>query len=994
MVSLRRGLWGFVAGYRRAPMIVASVLAVSSVGLVAVPGAAAARPSGQSRSASLPMAHKLHITYSATRPQLSAMDAQSLNERALRASHAGPRTPVDPRAPVRNGPAAPTVKAPPAAGPAGSSAAPTDFNAFVAKDQGAQSGLIPEPTEATNGNTVLMTWNTFDAVSSDGGVDWTFFNPATTFPNAFGGLCCDQSAIYVPQFDIYVLVLQYFADANSNNEIRIAVSQGAANLVAGNWFWYDYTPQGGVGALTGSNWDQPKISFDANFFFIESTSYGATGGSFLYRFPLQAMSIGAGCGCSFIGPFVEFSPGIVQGASQIMYFAAHRSTSVLRIFQWPDNSGSFFWNDINHTTYPENLPYTCPRTGGNSTSDWCQRRSFGGGWAHTDRIFNMWIANGNIGVAWDASQGSSGFGTFSYPYVQVELVKLTDLNGDGGARSPASEPYLSGNGFAVQYSAFSANALGGLGGAVEFGGGTSGIYESCSIVMWDQYQSGWNLMLGYYGNVDPNDTLSGDYLSSRGNGGNTRTWSSTCYNLQKANPTDTSTGSSHPLFLSFGRAQDNPFKTLTSSAIGSGNGLVYSSPPGILGCSSTCSANYIQGTTVNLSAFPNSDSTFGGWFGGCSGTACSVDMTANKTVYPDFIDIPPSAVVFTPTTLTGSVNVGFTETVNNVTTSNVVLRVAGSSTNLGGTLTCKNASGVVVSCATGAVASAHLQPTSPLVAGQHYSAIVDPSGLASSQLITDLQSSVVALTSSSFRASTFEQETSTGASYTWSTVTNASAAGGSYTTDELFGASASFAFNGTAITWYTVTGPTQGKATVYIDGVSKGTVDNSAATTSYQVQRTYSGLSTGNHTFKVVVNGVHGTNGTGTFIAVDAFRVGTTLYATPAAVYAWQHPGSTSASGGAYSDDDRANANTTFTFFGTGITWVSALGPDQGQADIYLDGALITHVDNYASTTHWQIGYAFGGLTNSQHTIRIQVAGTKNAASSGTSIIIDAFTVT
>lgn len=517
---------------------------------------------GQASPASIGEPHGAHATYTETPPEISSAEQRVLDEMLVRSSHASPRTPIDRAAPVRPGPAPVTVKARPHAGQLGTGAepggaAPTDFTVNLARSLGLRSGLIPEPTEATNGRAVMMTWNTFAAVSGDRGVHWKFVNPATTFPSAFGGLCCDQSVIYEPNFDLYIWVLQYFADRNNNNEIRIAVAQGAANMLAGNWYWYDYTPQT-VGAANGSNWDQPKISTSANHLFIESTSYGATGGSYLFRFPLEALAIGAGCGCSFIGPFVEFSPGLVQGAQQIMYFAAHRSTSQLRIFQWPDNSGNFFWNDVNHTSYPQNFPYSCARQGGNSTSDWCQRRSFGGGWAHSDRIFNMWLSNGTIGVAWDGSQGASGFGTFAVPQVQVQIVRLTDLNGDGGARSPLSQPYLYGNGFAIQYSAIAANGLGGLGGTVEFGGGSSGIFESCAIAMWDQYQTGWGLMVGYYGNADPTDTLSGDYLSARGNGGNPRTWSATCYNLRKAKTTDTSTGSSQQLFLSFGRVQDKP----------------------------------------------------------------------------------------------------------------------------------------------------------------------------------------------------------------------------------------------------------------------------------------------------------------------------------------------------------------------------------------------------------------------------------------------------
>jgi List-Bact-rpt repeat protein len=76
---------------------------------------------------------------------------------------------------------------------------------------------------------------------------------------------------------------------------------------------------------------------------------------------------------------------------------------------------------------------------------------------------------------------------------------------------------------------------------------------------------------------------------------------------------------------------------LSVSKSGSGQGTVTSSPAGI-NCGGDCNEPYAQGTTVTLTAAPNSDSTFGGWSGACGGTnlTCNVTMDTDKSVTATF----------------------------------------------------------------------------------------------------------------------------------------------------------------------------------------------------------------------------------------------------------------------------------------------------------------------------------------------------------------------
>jgi hypothetical protein len=80
-------------------------------------------------------------------------------------------------------------------------------------------------------------------------------------------------------------------------------------------------------------------------------------------------------------------------------------------------------------------------------------------------------------------------------------------------------------------------------------------------------------------------------------------------------------------------------------------------------------------------------------------------------------------------------------------------------------------------------------------------------------------------------------------------------------------------------------------------------------------------------------------------------------------------------------------------FTGTAVGLVSTLGPDRGIAQITVDGQILATVDLYAPTLQaGQVVWSTDGLSPTvTHNIKVSVLGTRNAASTGARVDVDAF---
>ncbi|MGQ0467388.1 MAG: S8 family serine peptidase [Sporichthyaceae bacterium] len=107
----------------------------------------------------------------------------------------------------------------------------------------------------------------------------------------------------------------------------------------------------------------------------------------------------------------------------------------------------------------------------------------------------------------------------------------------------------------------------------------------------------------------------------------------------------------------------------------------------------------------------------------------------------------------------------------------------------------------------------------------------------------------------------------------WSTKTVSDALGGTIRRSRTKDATASLTFTGTQIAWIATPGKDHGKAEVYVDGKSRGTVDLYASSTQHRRIVFTAKLAPGTHTITIKVLGKHGSKATTSYVDVDAFTV-------------------------------------------------------------------------------------------------------------------------
>jgi hypothetical protein len=108
----------------------------------------------------------------------------------------------------------------------------------------------------------------------------------------------------------------------------------------------------------------------------------------------------------------------------------------------------------------------------------------------------------------------------------------------------------------------------------------------------------------------------------------------------------------------------------------------------------------------------------------------------------------------------------------------------------------------------------------------------------------------------------------------------------------------------------------------------------------------------------------------------------------------WTLQALSSASGGYVKHAKTSDATAQFSFAGRNVAWVAPTGPGRGEAEVWINGNKVDTVDLYSSSVQpRKVVFTKGWAASKSRTLEIRVLGTKNAASSGERVDVDAFVV-
>jgi GH25 family lysozyme M1 (1,4-beta-N-acetylmuramidase) len=403
---------------------------------------------------------------------------------------------------------------------------------------------------------------------------------------------------------------------------------------------------------------------------------------------------------------------------------------------------------------------------------------------------------------------------------------------------------------------------------------------------------------------------------------------------------------------------------------------------------------------VPVPRLPANDWSGNGWtfwqYGNCGSVAgiegcVDVDWYDGTSFDPVLIPspdlVPPTVEFAIPPGGGGPIVAAFDEVVHQVTAENTFVWTPRSGTYPTVELTCLSRRAIQVDCMTGNVRTVRIDPVEPFIPGESYEVVVNPAIVAIA--VVDRAGNPTPTTSAPFAPPTAVEEDDPAIAYAWRTASNADASGDRYAVERRAGASVSFGFEGNAVTWITATGPAQGMAAVWIDGLRVGTFDQFGERTAFGVHRTFTGLGGGEHRILVRVLGRASARARDTRVVVDGFESGGVRVPESSGEASWAGAAVPAASSGEVVASELAGARLLLTFRGTGIEWTTLRDREQGRAAIYVDGLLVREVDNFATTPLFGVTRSVTGLVEGVHTFEIVVLGQSRTRATGTLVTID-----
>jgi hypothetical protein len=351
---------------------------------------------------------------------------------------------------------------------------------------------------------------------------------------------------------------------------------------------------------------------------------------------------------------------------------------------------------------------------------------------------------------------------------------------------------------------------------------------------------------------------------------------------------------------------------------------------------------------------------------------------AFDTILVKIDSVKPTVNVTAPTTPDGNFTFTFSEPVDiDPNGGSVAVVETENATTVSGALTCPGGLDAFGRCATW-----RFNPDGRLFPGDYYDVYFQPANGG----LTDKAGNAMNATFPNVRAATTVDNTDPEVTFQWGTLTQKGNYGGSVLRERTGGATASYTFKGKKLTWYTVRGPNQGSARVQITDTNNPVdtvIDNYTTSTTKKVPVVFGGLSKGKHTITLTVQGgLSDPAATDSFVSIDAFQVGTNnVVGTPQPTSHWNDDFS-------YSYTGSPGSSFSVKFRGTSVSWSAFFGPNNGIADVSIDGQPVNEIDLYDSGFHFT-PLTFSGLTDAVHTLTVTCTGAKSSLSSDTIVSVD-----
>jgi hypothetical protein len=321
--------------------------------------------------------------------------------------------------------------------------------------------ILPEPSVAENGMTIMTTGNSWMSLSLDGGQSFSSVNPTTIFPNDYGGFCCDQVLNYVPEYDLFVWLLQYWS-SDGINAIRVAVqnTQEVRNSNGTSWTYWDFR---NTDLASSGNLDYNDMSFSNNFLYWTS-SIGGGGNRYVIRIPLKELQAKGTVNYQFTNSTQAFWSHVTQNGQNGVYWAGHENNSTMKVYSMMESDNFYSWRDVNINSWPNNTISSIAANG----KDWLQDASW------KTYIRAAAVSGNSIYFAWNASSDSD------FPQPHIQIVELYRNNFALKNQMQVWNPD-----FAFAYPYFEINNQGKIGMITAFGGGT--FNSSSGVGVWGDF---------------------------------------------------------------------------------------------------------------------------------------------------------------------------------------------------------------------------------------------------------------------------------------------------------------------------------------------------------------------------------------------------------------------------------------------------------------------------------------------------------------------------